>query len=95
MFGKFNYKIIDVRDRGYSSVTVDGLSYSPAEMAKMISKGISVSTSNFESQFYDGSTDVSAGVPFEHQRGIDIVDAWNVEQDAKTKIYNKVKENNK
>ena len=64
---------------------VDHLTYSPAEMVKMVGRGQSVSTMSIsEDQFEPMS--VNPELPQEHIRGLSLVDAWNTAQDSKKKI---------
>lgn len=65
-----------------------GLSYSPAQMLEMANKGISVSSQNLETKFYDGTPNPSWNLEILRQRGVDLADLWTVAQQAKNKIRN-------
>lgn len=63
-----------------------GLSYTPAQMAEMVSRGIPVS--NFTSEQFDDGTSSRQfeDLLLENTRGVDINDAWNAQQDARKKF---------
>lgn len=64
---------------------VDGLTYSPSEMVKMVNRGQAVSTLSIsEDQFEPMS--VNPTLSQEHIRGLSLVDAWNAANDSKKKI---------
>lgn len=64
---------------------VNRLAVTPSEMAQMTSRGIPITPAN-ESLFYDGDDAISPSVALENRRGIDVVDVWNAEKDAKQKL---------
>lgn len=67
-------------------VVHQGLSISPAEVARMASKGLGVSSSVPESMFYDGDISPEISVPIERMRGIDVAQVWESSQDSKRKF---------
>lgn len=82
----------DVDDR---FVTIQGQAYSPADMQRALGRTsitvenvskLSASAGVSEEMFDDGC--VSPELPFEEQRGINLVDAWNRSEDSKKRILN-------
>ncbi len=66
------------------SPVVQGLAVTPTQVAAMTERGVSVTAAN-------GNLSASEGVPdpvllFEQRRGVDISDAWNASQDAKSHL---------
>lgn len=67
------------------SDVIGGLSYTPAEMASMSSRGAAVSLDTLSSQAsYD--SDQSFNVPFELIRGVDVNDAWEQERNSSRRV---------
>lgn len=67
--------------------TVNGLAVTPADMHRMVDRGIPVSPSN-DALFFDGTPNVTFDLPIEDARGVDVNDIWNAQQDARRKIKN-------
>lgn len=63
-----------------------GLAVTPSQMLAMSEHGIPISSKVDESQFYDGDSDYRIEIDPMLMRGVDINDAWNAEQDAKSKF---------
>lgn len=68
--------------------TSSHLSTTPADIRRLVSQGIPVSSSN-ASSFCDGVSGVSS-VPLsiDERRGVDIVDVWDASRSAQSKIVN-------
>ncbi len=66
------------------------LALTPSEMMSLSERGIPISSHFDDSQFYDGDNSPRVELAFEHQRGIDINDAWNAERNAKKNIRNAI-----
>lgn len=64
----------------------DGLALTPHQMELMHSKGVPISTSNFDSQYFDGDKSPSFDVPIDQQRGVDIAEVWNESVNARKKL---------
>lgn len=66
---------------------VPGLSYTPSQMLSMNEAQIAVSS--FGLEFVDGTIDTYANhseVPLERVHGVDVVDVWETQQDARYKF---------
>lgn len=63
-----------------------GLSVTPAQMLQDASLGIPIKSRFDDSSFYDGDSSMSVGIDPLERRGVDINDAWNAQQDAKTRL---------
>lgn len=68
-----------------------GLAYTPAKMKELSDKGIPVSTMTVDDMFFDGDFNTDFNVPIEEQRGLDMSEAWEAEQDAKQAFLNGLK----
>lgn len=72
-------------------VVKPGLAVTPHEMELMHSKGIPISSSSLDQQYYDGDTSKSFEIPIDRQRGVDISDVWNASKDAKKRMSKRQK----
>lgn len=66
--------------------TKSGLAYTPAQMNEMMQRGIPVTNKNLENKFFDGDTATHFNVDLMRQRGVDIADVWQAEQEAKQRF---------
>lgn len=72
-------------------VVQPGLSMSPAEMLKATDEGRPIGTMILpDDQFEDGYVDATWDVDLLHRRGVDIIDAWNAEKDAKSNLRHSI-----
>lgn len=71
--------------------TKQGLSMSPADVARATSRGLAVSSQINDSLFYDGDDNPSFDIPIESQRGVDVADVWQAQQSAKKRIISAAK----
>lgn len=63
------------------------LSVTPSQIALMAEKGIPINSSNIDSQFYDGSPDVTfSDFGATDVRGVDISDIWVSMQDSRNHV---------
>lgn len=67
--------------------TVNGLAVTPADMHRMVDRGIPVTPAN-DALFFDGTPNVTFDLPIEDARGVDVNDIWNAQQDSRRKIKN-------
>lgn len=72
-------------------VVKPGLALTPHEMEIMHSKGVPISSSSLDQQYYDGDTSKSFDIPIDRQRGVDISDVWNASKNAKRKLSKRQK----
>lgn len=63
-----------------------GLSMSPSDISRAVSRGLAVSSQLDESLFYDGDDSPCIDVPLERTRGVDAVSAWEASQEAKRRL---------
>ena len=75
-----------VLDNGFTKV-VPGLAVTPSQMARMTAQGIPIS-SQLAENFVDGTSNPSFDIPIEQRRGIDVVQVWEAQKDARLKIIN-------
>lgn len=66
--------------------TKSGLAYTPAQMNEMMQRGIPVTNKNLENKFFDGDTATHFNVDLMRERGVDIADVWQAEQEAKQRF---------
>lgn len=66
--------------------TKPGLAYTPAEMLKLAERGVPISSATIDSNFFDGQVNPAWDVPIERQRGIDVSDVWQAQQDARSNL---------
>ena len=64
----------------------DGLAFTPARMLELAEQGIPVSTQTAASTFDDGYTQLEFEPNLELQRGIDMADLWEAQQNVRAKI---------
>lgn len=65
------------------------LSVTPSQMMYNAEHGIPIASQLVdESQFYDGDTGRQVTLPNWYRRGYDIVDAWNDQNDSRSKVRN-------
>lgn len=77
---------------------IGGQALTPAQMDYMRKKGQSITSINVdESLFNDGTTNPKFDIPITEQRGVDVVEVWNAQKDAKANVkkFNKQSENYK
>ena len=66
----------------------DGLAFTPARMLELAEQGIPVSTQTAASSFDDGYTQLEFEPNLELQRGIDMADLWEAQQNVREKMRN-------
>lgn len=82
---KQNSKIVN----SYSTTPVhvqDGLSVTPAQMHEMTQHGIPISSHMSDSMFYDGDTKPIGQIDPLMRRGVDAVDAWNLQKQSRKNL---------
>lgn len=67
------------------SVVRDGLSYSPADMERLTSRGMPVNSLNTGTAYIDGEENPSFEVTSDRQRHVDICDLWEQHQKIRDK----------
>lgn len=75
--------------RGYNikeEYVQTGLAVTPSEMLQMAQSGVPISSQMADNLFYDGDTSMAVELDPLDQRGLDIVDVWNMQHDARKKI---------
>ena len=56
---------------------------------KLTERGIPVSSQNMpEGSFFDGEVNPSWTVPIERDRGVDVADVWQAQQESRSKLRN-------
>lgn len=55
--------------------TIQGLAYTPSQMADMAARGMPVNNLNSQN-YYDGSPNASYHVGAERERGVEVADLW-------------------
>lgn len=60
--------------------------YDLKDLDDMRRRGVPISTTQHESQYYDGSTDATFDIPLDQLRGVDINDVWNETKRVKGKL---------
>lgn len=63
-----------------------GLAVTPAQMMELAEKGIPITPQNLGVSYDEGYSDLSFDVPTQYQRGIDIADMWEAQEDVKRKF---------
>lgn len=67
--------------------TRQNLAYTPSQMMKLTERGIPVSSQNMpEGSFFDGEVNPSWTVPIERDRGVDVADVWQAQQESRFKL---------
>lgn len=64
------------------------LAVTPSEMNRMRESGIPISSQVDPTKFYDGDSSSFVSIDPMLMRGVDILDAWNAEQNAKNRLAN-------
>ena len=81
------------RDLDLVTDVTPGLSVTPAQMLDMTESHVAISSFGMEYQEGTFDTYATSGVPLERQRGVDIVDVWQTEKQARYNILKAYKEN--
>lgn len=69
--------------------TRQNLAYTPSQMMLLTERGIPVSSQNMpEGSFFDGEINPSWTVPIERDRGVDVADVWQAQQESRSKLRN-------
>lgn len=76
-------------------VTRQGLAYTPADMEKMLSQGLPVSSKELASRFYDGDDKSDFFVSSDRVRNNDVNDLWEESQDIRARARAAYKESRK
>lgn len=87
MFSRF--KTISSRLRSYSPEFIavsSGLALTPSQMLEMSQSGIPVSSQMASDLFYDGDTTMRVDIDPLDRRGVDVVDAWNLQKSSRKKL---------
>lgn len=87
MFSRFKKSISNV----YSYPVVDvvnDMALTPSKMKQYSDAGIPISSSIDSSTFDDGDETNIIRCDYFRQRGIDLVDVWNFQQDSRKKVTN-------
>lgn len=87
-------KLLESRKNGYVNGSysspfrhvTNNLSVTPSDMLTNSKLGVPISSQVDTSNFYDGDTSFSMSIDPMLRRGVDIVDAWNSEMDAKSRL---------
>lgn len=66
----------------------DGLSVTPAQMHEMTQHGIPISSQMSDSMFYDGDSKPLTDIDPLMRRGVDAVDAWNLQKQSRKNLKN-------
>lgn len=87
VYRKSNMRLTSPKHSGDAATVVrQGLSYSPAQMAKALQEGRPISSPNIDRLFYDGKADPGFIVDLERKRGVDIAELWNEQKVIKSKV---------
>lgn len=68
------------------------LAVTPSQMARMAANGVAIS-SQIASNFNDGEVNPSFEVPLSQIRGLDIVDYWEAQKEARFNVKKHIKAN--
>jgi hypothetical protein len=71
---------------------VPDLAITPSQMLKLAEKGLPISNQSLASEYYDGDVNIDWNVPLDRQRGVDVNEMWNKEQDVKKAMKNMTKD---
>lgn len=63
-----------------------GLAYTPADMQRMATKGISINSMNMEGSYYYEAQSKSWDIPIADRRGVDPADIWNAQMSARDNL---------
>ena len=67
------------------AVTRQGLAYTPADMERMTAQGIPVSSQEIAARFYDGDHGSDFNVTSDREKGVDVNDLWEQDNDIREK----------
>lgn len=87
MFTRF--KSASNRRKSYNppyTEVASGLALTPAQMLELSQSGIPVSSQMADDMFYDGDTSMRVHIDPLDRRGIDVVDAWNLQKSSRRKL---------
>lgn len=65
--------------------TKQGLGITPSQAMELTQSGHAISLQNFNTVF-DGVTELTPPIDFENRRGVDMADAWNASESAKSRL---------
>lgn len=71
---------------GIDRVVQSGLGVTPAQMLEMTNRGIPISPANLGLVYQQGVGNLDFQPPLEYQRGIDMGQLWEAQQDSKRKF---------
>lgn len=89
MFKRISDSIKSQRGRGYVADVVrvqNNLCVTPSQMLALSEVGSPITSSLPDDMFDDGNSGNNFDIPFEHRRGVDIVDAWEYERDCRGRL---------
>ncbi len=66
-------------------VTRQGLAYTPADMERLTSQGLPVTSQEVAARFYDGDQSTDFNIPSDRIRGNDINDLWEQDKTIRAK----------
>lgn len=76
-----------------NDIPVNGkLALTPAKMMKMAERGIPISSQTLNNEYFDGDIKVSWEVPMDRQRGVDVNDMWNHNEDVRKRLKSATKD---
>jgi len=87
MFTRF--KTASERRRPYNPLYTEvssGLALTPSQMLELSQSGIPVSSQMANDMFFDGDTSMRVHIDPLDRRGIDVVDAWNLQKSSRRKV---------
>lgn len=73
-------------------IVQNGLSITPERMLEMVQHNIPLNNNNLAVTYDEGYGDLSFDVPLQYQRGVDIGDAWEAQEDVKAKFGKRINE---
>lgn len=88
MFAKSPVKprFASAKRQSHEPVVGSNLAYDLSDLDYLRRQGKPISPANVEGMYYDGETNVSADLPLDRMRGVDINDMWNAAQDAQKRL---------
>lgn len=73
--------------RSENDIPVNGkLALTPSKMMALAEKGIPISSQNLGNQYFEGEVNPSWDVPLDRQRGVDVNDMWNHNENVRKKL---------
>lgn len=87
MFTRF--KTASERRRSYYppyTEVASGLALTPSHMLELSQSGIPVSSQMADDMFFDGDTSMRVHIDPLDRRGVDVVDAWNLQKSSRRKL---------